>query len=66
MIQKTKDKHGKMNEEKVWKVLVEVANGLKYLHKGQHFHANLKPSNILVGKEGEVKLSDLHREKTID
>jgi serine/threonine protein kinase len=40
-------------------VMVQVLQGLIYLHKEKHqLHRDLKPANILLANSGEVKLSD--------
>ena len=39
-------------------VFAQVAAGLAHMHRRGVFHADLKPSNILYGKRGEVKVID--------
>lgn len=39
-------------------ILVEVVAGLGALHSAGLIHGNLKPENVLIGKDGSVKLSD--------
>ncbi|GLU20076.1 hypothetical protein SLE2022_362910 [Rubroshorea leprosula] len=42
-----------------------VARGLAYLHEKKHVHANLKPSNILLGPDMEPKIGDFGLEKLV-
>jgi serine/threonine protein kinase len=39
-------------------IFVRVAAGLAHMHRREIFHADLKPSNILVSRTGEVKIFD--------
>ena len=48
-----------INEEKLWDVLVQVLNGLCYLHyKKNIIHRDIKPDNILFDKDGNIKITD--------
>ncbi|KAI8427544.1 hypothetical protein MSG28_002059 [Choristoneura fumiferana] len=48
----------KMSEEHIAYVLKYTIKALVYLHENKVLHRNLRCSNILVTKDGEVKLSD--------
>ncbi len=39
-------------------VLSEVASALKFAHEKKYFHRDIQPSNILISKEGQVKITD--------
>ncbi|KAG9119208.1 hypothetical protein FRC07_005860 [Ceratobasidium sp. 392] len=41
-----------------WKLCVQVAEGLRYVHSTGMVHGDLKAKNILVSAEGLIKMSD--------
>ncbi|XWS45217.1 hypothetical protein CRYUN_Cryun15aG0117200 [Craigia yunnanensis] len=47
------------------KIAKGVAHGLAYLHDKKHVHANLKPSNILLGSDMEPKIGDFGLERLV-
>ncbi|KAL4343696.1 probable LRR receptor-like serine/threonine-protein kinase At4g37250 [Arachis hypogaea] len=47
------------------KIAKGVARGLAYLHEKKHVHANLKPSNILLGSDMEPKIGDFGLERIV-
>ncbi len=49
----------------ILRILAEVARGLDALHRAGFVHADLKPSNILVTPDGDVKLIDLGQSSQI-
>ena len=40
-------------------VLHDITNGLHYIHTEKLVHRNIKPENIMISKNGRMKLSDL-------
>ena len=48
----------RMSLEEKARVLADVLRGLGYLHARGYVHLDLKPSNILVTREGRLKLTD--------
>ncbi|MEK7790083.1 MAG: serine/threonine-protein kinase [Deltaproteobacteria bacterium] len=44
--------------EFVYYTALEILKGLSYAHKKGVLHRDLSPSNILISREGEVKISD--------
>ena len=48
----------KMSNAMLWKFISDVASGLDALHANKMVHQNVKPTNILVGENGNFVLSD--------
>jgi cyclin-dependent kinase-like len=44
--------------EEVRNISLQIAKGISYLHKNKIVYADIKPENILLTKEKEVKLCD--------
>ena len=49
---------GRTGEKVLGKVAEGVLNGLTYLHGRRIIHRDVKPSNILLTREGQVRLCD--------
>jgi serine/threonine protein kinase len=47
------------DEEKIWSYLLQIAQGLKYLHEKRILHRDLKPQNIFLDSADNVKIGDL-------
>ena len=52
-------------ESKIWSTLIQILEGLKYLHKSDIIHRDLKSANIFLTKKGGVKIGDLNVSKII-
>jgi serine/threonine protein kinase len=52
------EKFGKLSEKLVASCVIQVLEGLDYLHHNGVMHSNLKTTNILITQSGDVKLSD--------
>lgn len=50
---------GKFEELEAIKLIAQVAKALNQVHKDKLIHRDVKPDNILVGKNGVAKLTDL-------
>ncbi len=48
------------------KIMLEVLTGLSYAHSRGILHRDLKPGNIMIGKNGDVKILDFGLAKHVD
>lgn len=49
----------KIEEEVLWKYLIQLTEGLQHLHSRRILHRDIKASNIFVDGDGNVKIGDL-------
>lgn len=49
---------GRFNDVRASKYIAQMADALLYLHKKHVIHRDIKPENILLGLDGNIKLSD--------
>ncbi len=52
------DKRGKLPFKEAVSIAIQVANGLDAAHKHHIVHRDIKPQNIIISKEGKVKVTD--------
>eukprot|EP00122_Pirum_gemmata_P010183 Pgem_evm1s9415 len=45
-----------INEEQMACIIYQTLNGLQHLHKQNIIHRDIKSDNMLVGRNGDVKL----------
>ncbi|KAL2787458.1 hypothetical protein BJX66DRAFT_341191 [Aspergillus keveii] len=48
----------RLDDFRIWKILLELSTGLKHIHDSGFIHLDLKPANILVSFEGVLKIAD--------
>ncbi|RPA79672.1 kinase-like protein [Ascobolus immersus RN42] len=49
---------GRLDEFRVWKILLELCLGLSHIHNSGFIHLDIKPANVLISSEGALKISD--------
>lgn len=52
-------KQGPMNGEAATKCLLQAGRGLEYVHASGIIHRDIKPGNLLIDRQGNVKILDL-------
>ncbi|KAI0102046.1 hypothetical protein GGR51DRAFT_302007 [Nemania sp. FL0031] len=49
---------GRLDDFRIWKIMLEMTEGLKNIHAAGFVHRDIKPSNVLVGFDGTLKIGD--------
>ena len=52
------DKKGKLGIREAVSIAIQVAQGIEAAHKHNIVHRDIKPQNIMISKEGKVKVTD--------
>lgn len=52
-------KNKSLSKPQTISLIYQIAEGMKYIHFRNIIHGNLKPTNILIGLDGKIKISDL-------
>ncbi|KAK5940789.1 mitosis inhibitor protein kinase swe1 [Knufia obscura] len=48
----------RIDDFRIWKILLELSQGVKHIHDMGYIHLDLKPANILITFEGVLKIGD--------
>ena len=64
-IKKFKDKHQLIDEPIIKKIILQICNGLKEIHKANIIHRDLKPGNILINDNNDIKIVDFGKSKKV-
>ncbi|KAK1770935.1 mitosis inhibitor protein kinase [Phialemonium atrogriseum] len=49
---------GRLDDFRIWKIMLELCRGLKNIHDNGFIHLDLKPANVFVTYEGNLKIGD--------
>ena len=52
------DKKGKLSVKETISIAIQIANGIQCAHNNQIVHRDIKPQNIMISREGKVKVTD--------
>lgn len=52
------EKKGKLSYRETISIAVQIANGIECAHNNQIVHRDIKPQNIMISREGKVKVTD--------
>lgn len=55
-----------LSYEKIWLIMQDVCSALNYAHESGYVHCDVKPSNIMISRKGEVFLTDFGIARHID
>lgn len=58
-------KKGKLSEDKAKDISKQLVNALRYLSKKNIFHRDLKPQNILLTEDHNIKITDFNFARTL-
>ncbi|KAH9875516.1 hypothetical protein J1614_004252 [Plenodomus biglobosus] len=50
--------NSRLDDFRIWKILLELLLGLKFIHESGYIHLDLKPANVLIDFEGGLKIAD--------
>ncbi|KFY42856.1 hypothetical protein V494_02207 [Pseudogymnoascus sp. VKM F-4513 (FW-928)] len=49
---------GRLDDFRIWKIMLELGQGLRHIHDAGYIHLDLKPANIFITFEGVIKIGD--------
>lgn len=49
---------GRLDDFRIWKILLELSQGIKSIHDAGFIHLDLKPANVFIDWEGVLKVGD--------
>lgn len=50
-------------EETIWRIFIQVVQGLRALHDAKVYHRDLKSANVFLNRDGSAKLGDMNVSK---
>ena len=51
-------KEGKLKEEMAYNIFTQILSSLYFLHTNNYIHRNIRPENILINENNEIKLTN--------
>lgn len=48
----------RLDDFRIWKILLELTQGIKCIHDAGYIHLDLKPANVFIDWEGVLKIGD--------
>ncbi|KAB8346026.1 hypothetical protein FH972_023078 [Carpinus fangiana] len=51
-------RRGRLDDFRIWKILIELSQGIKHIHDSGFIHLDLKPANVFVDFAGTLKIGD--------
>ncbi|KAK4201428.1 putative mitosis inhibitor protein kinase [Triangularia verruculosa] len=49
---------GRLDDFRIWKIMLEISQGLAAIHEAGFIHLDIKPANVLVTFDGYLKIAD--------
>ncbi|HIT67967.1 MAG TPA: Stk1 family PASTA domain-containing Ser/Thr kinase [Candidatus Merdisoma merdipullorum] len=59
------EKKGRLTVKEATSIAIQVASGLEIAHNNQIVHRDIKPQNIIISREGKVKVTDFGIAKSV-
>lgn len=50
--------NGRLDDFRIWKIVLELSQGVRAIHERNHIHLDLKPANVFITAEGSLKIGD--------
>ena len=58
VIKEAKNNKQKLNENFIWELFIKISIGIGNLNKSNIIHGKLKPSNVFIANDGNIKLGN--------